>query len=101
MAKLLVLSVYDSKVQLFAQPFFMRTRGEALRGWTDVVNDPSTQMSKYPTDFALMELGEYDEQKGSFTNHQAPINLGLAVAYKNQPQSATPLFDSAVEKGTA
>lgn len=82
MGKLIVLSVYDSKVQAFAQPFFMRTRGEALRGWIDVCNDVSTQFYKYPEDFSLMELAEYDESTGRFDNLPAPSNLGLASTFK-------------------
>ncbi|WNK12594.1 MAG: nonstructural protein [Microvirus sp.] len=74
--------MYDSKVQTFAQPFQMRTKGEALRGWQDVCNDPSTQISKYPEDYSLHELGEYDEETGSFINLPVPLNLGLAASYK-------------------
>lgn len=84
MAKLLVYSVYDSKVQLFAQPFFMRTKGEALRGWIDVANDPKTNICKYPEDYSLFELGEYEEESGSFKNHQAPVNMGMAAQYKKE-----------------
>lgn len=89
MAKLLVYAVYDSKVQTYAQPFHMRTKGEALRGWQEVANDPNTQIHKHAEDFSLMELGEYDEQTGQFTNLTAPLNLGLATQYKTQPFKLT------------
>lgn len=92
MAKLLCFSVYDSKVQLYAQPFFMRSRGEALRGFTDVANDSSTSICRHPQDFALMELGEYDESTGKLENHPAPVSLGLAHEFKNQPVTQAPLF---------
>lgn len=82
MAILKVYSVYDSKIQAYAQPFFMRTRGEAIRGWTDVANDSSTNMYKYAEDYSLMELGEYDESTGVFQNHSAPQNLGIASQYR-------------------
>lgn len=93
MAKLSVYAVYDSKVQTFASPFQMRTRGEALRGWEEVANDPNTTVCKHPEDFALMELGEYDESTGQFTNHTVPLNLGLASQFKRAPQTQAPLFD--------
>lgn len=94
MAKKLVFSVLDSKVGLFAQPFFMRSKGEALRAWVDNVNDKESPMSRHPGDFALMELGEYDEETGQFTNLQAPVNLGLATQYLKPAESPAPLLEA-------
>lgn len=82
MPKVLVYAVYDSKVQTYAQPFQMRTRGEAIRGWEEVVNDSSTQISKWPEDYSLMELGEFDDSNGRYENLAAPLNLGLASQFK-------------------
>jgi len=99
MAKLLCFSVYDSKVKAYDKPFFMRSRGEALRGWQAAVNDEKTTLCTHPEDFSLMELGDYDDETGAFTNHQAPVNLGLASQYKRPPATQAPLFDTA--KGPA
>lgn len=82
MAKLLLFSVYDSKADAFAAPFTMRSKGEALRGWMDVCNDKTTQMYKYPEDFSLMEIGEFDELTGEISKPLAPMNLGLAASFK-------------------
>lgn len=82
MAKFYVYAVFDSKVKTFAQPFLMRTRGEALRGWSEVANDKNTSISKHAEDYSLMELGEYDDQTGTYENKQAPENLGLASQFK-------------------
>lgn len=93
MSKLIVCSVFDSKVQCYAQPFFMRTLGEALRGWIEVSNDPQTQISRHPLDFSLMHIANYDESSGQFENLAAPSNLGTAASVKNPPSSGTPLLD--------
>lgn len=93
MAKLICFALYDSKLQAFCSPFQMRTKGEAVRALTELVNDSNTTVSKHPEDFALMELGFYDESNGQFENHVAPLNLGLASQYKNTPVSPTPLFN--------
>lgn len=83
MAKLLLYSVFDSKVQLFAEPFFMRTRGEALRGWQEVANDKNTNICRYAEDFSLMEIGSFDESTGTFENlPSGPQNMGLAAQFK-------------------
>jgi hypothetical protein len=82
MAKLKCYAVFDSKVQEFAQPFFLRSRGEALRGWQTVANDPSTDICKYAEDFSCFELAEFDATNGTFNNIVPPFNLGLAATYK-------------------
>lgn len=85
--KLLVFSVYDTKVGAYAQPFILRSTGEALRGWIDVVNSKDTQFNKHPEDFTLFHIADYDEESGMFTNLKTPQSLGLALEYiKSNPQ---------------
>lgn len=75
-------AVYDSKVGAYEQPFPMRTKGEALRSWVDVVNDEKTKFNKHPEDFTLMELGEYDDEKGHFINSPTgPVSIGVALEF--------------------
>jgi len=82
MSKMIVCSVYDSKVKAFARPFFQKTVGEALRSFGEVVNDSSTQLYKYSEDFCLMHLGEWDEETGFFESLTQPLNLGMAASVK-------------------
>ncbi len=93
MAKKMLYAVYDSKVKFFHDPFLVRNRGEALRSWSEVANDQKSQISAHPTDFALMELGEYDDQDASIQLHSVPESLGLAVQFKKAPETSAPLFD--------
>lgn len=76
-----MFTVYDSKVNAYNQPFFMRSRGEATRGWSDTVNDPKTNFNKHPEDFTLFELGEYDDENGVITQYEAKIAVGTALEY--------------------
>jgi hypothetical protein len=80
-------SVYDSKVEAFMSPFAMRAKGEALRAFTTTVNDPQSNISQYPEDYSLHEVGEWDEKSGQLKPLTAPIHLGQAVEFKNQPSS--------------
>lgn len=98
MAKLKVYAVMDNKVMAYEKPFFMRSRGEALRSWEEVVNDEKTQFCRHPNDFALLELAEYDEETGVFTNNSTPVNLGLAVQFKREPQTTMPLFEKKTQQ---
>lgn len=82
--KLNVNAVYDQAVGAYATPFFTKSRGEAVRSWLDVCNDPKSQMFIHPTDFTLLELGVYDDSNGTFENHQTPISLGTALEMKSK-----------------
>lgn len=89
-----VFAVRDSKIDAFLSPFFMKTTGEALRGWQDVVNNSETAFCRHPNDFCLFQIAEYDELKGTFTNLTSPISLGLAVEFKAKPnEGGTPLLE--------
>nr|QJB19012.1 MAG: nonstructural protein [Microvirus sp.] len=87
-----VFTVYDSKVGAYLRPFFMTTKGEALRAWTDTVNDKETAFNKHPEDYCLFELGTFDDQVGQFENHNQPISLGMALELINDQKNnyATP-----------
>lgn len=57
-------AVYDDKASTFAQPFFCPTRGLALRSFEAAANDANSAVNKWPADFKLFEIGEYDDQEG-------------------------------------
>lgn len=58
-------AVYDKQVGAYMVPFFCRTDGEAIRSFTDAVGDKNTQFCKYPTDYHLFRLGEFDDASGA------------------------------------
>lgn len=76
-----MFSVYDSKGQFYSNPFFAKSSAEAIRSFEMGVRDPSTMLSKFPGDFILFELGEFDEVHASFKLLKAPNNLGCAVEF--------------------
>lgn len=78
-----IFTTYDSKAEAYLQPFFLPSRGEAIRAWQDVVNDQKTQFNKYPEDFTLFELGEFDSRSGTITTN-TKISLGNAIEFKKQ-----------------
>lgn len=84
-----MFAVYDSAVEAFMQPFFMRSKGEALRAWQTTVNDPSTNFNKHPDDYCLFQIGEYDEISGKVTSLDTKLSLGMAIEFiaKDQPDT--------------
>lgn len=80
-----VFTVYDSKADLWLNPFCMRSRGEALRSWAAVVNDEQSQFCKFPTDFSLFEVADFDDNNGNVIPHVAKVCLGTALEFKSKP----------------
>jgi len=79
--KLKVFSVYDSKVEAYKQPFFLSTKGEAIRGLLECLEKNDHPFAKWPADFTLFELGEYDDSNGKMLPLSAPINHGNLLEY--------------------
>lgn len=79
-----MFTVYDSKSETYFKPIFMLTKGEALRAWIDLANDPQTQFCKYPGDFTMFEIGEFNDQNATFSVYESKINLGTALEHKKE-----------------
>nr|AVQ10234.1 nonstructural protein [Gokushovirinae environmental samples] len=77
-----VIAVYDSKAQVFNQPQFLRSAGEASRAWEAALTDPKQIFCAHPADFTLFEIGEYDDQTGTLYPHQIHVNLGNGAVCK-------------------
>ena len=72
--KLLVFSVFDVAVKAFGTPFYARTKGEALRGFSQACNNREHEFFKHAPDFQLFELGEFDDSTG-FVVCQSPVRV--------------------------
>lgn len=61
-----VVSVRDSAVDAFMNPFVVPAVGAAIRSFSDEVNryDASNAMNKHPDDYDLYEIGSFDPQTG-------------------------------------
>lgn len=70
--------VLDTKANFFMQPFPETSTIAALRGFDVAVNEGKSTFSKFPDDFCLMELAEFDQQTGELIPHATPQNLGSA-----------------------
>lgn len=78
-----IYSVFDSKSEAHSLPFYQQHEGQALRTFSDWVNDPVTPYSKHPSDYTLFSLGEYDDVTGAFS--QDKINsLGNGLQFKTE-----------------
>lgn len=82
MSKTKLFTIYDSKTEVFNLPMHLLSTGEAIRTFTEWANDPKSQICKYPADFTLFEIGEYDNATGRFYESETKKNLGLAIEFQ-------------------
>ncbi len=78
-----VFTVYDSKAEAYLQPFYSQSKGSAIRSFQEAVNDPKSNIGKYPADFTLFELGSFDDSNCRFVLNSTPTNLGLGLEFLN------------------
>lgn len=69
-----VVAVFDSAMDGFSRPFFVPTTQAAVRSFTDEINraSPDNPMFAHPEDYALHELGSFEDLTGRFTNLEDP-----------------------------
>lgn len=76
-----VFTVFDSKAEIYLQPFMFQTKGQAVRVFQDSANDENHQFNKHAEDFTLFELGEYDDNTAQFKLHDTPAPIGKAIEF--------------------
>lgn len=78
-----VYAVYDKAVAAYLQPFYARSRGEAIRSFMEACNDEKHKFNGNAADFALMFLGLWDDDSGLFsvdnTTSAGPITVLSAL----------------------
>ena len=73
-----VYSIYDSKAEVYTLPYFSKMEAEAIRYFSNWVNDPNHQFGKNPEDYTLFYIGEYDDNLGTFEqSHQESKGVGI------------------------
>jgi hypothetical protein len=78
-----VFSIYDSKAEAYLPPFMFQQTGEAIRAFTDAVNDEKSNFCKHAEDYTLFQISEWNEQDGCYMQEQSKKSLGNALEYKN------------------
>ena len=73
-------SIRDAKSEVFNTPFFNKTHGEAERNFHQVSNDPKSTVCKFPEDFDLYYLGEYDDNLGKISSLDTPQHMVKAIS---------------------
>lgn len=78
--KLLAFSVRDVKAEHFNRPMFVNAVGEAMRGFQMECQDPESMLHRFPDDFTLFKVGEFDQVTG-YLEACDPVALCSAREY--------------------
>lgn len=82
-----IFAMYDTKASYYLQPFPETSTIAALRGFEIAVNEGKSQFNRFPDDFCLHELADFDQQSGEISVYEKPQNLGSArTVLKNIPE---------------
>jgi len=73
--KMLICAVRDQAIGAFMQPFFSRSEGEAMRGFSDACKDDKMPFRAHLADYSLFVLGAFDDQIGEIVPEVSPRKL--------------------------
>lgn len=57
-------AVFDKKIEAFDKPMWFRSRGEAIRAFSDAVQDDKSPFANHPEDFAFAYICQFDDSNG-------------------------------------
>jgi hypothetical protein len=90
--KLKIFSIFDTAAQAYNSPFFMHNKAMAIRVFDGNVNTTEeNNIAKYPEQFSLFELGEFDDSNGSIQLNDQPTLVCSALELK-KPKEDTDLM---------
>lgn len=68
-------AIYDNKASFFMTPWPARNEGIARREFASACANPESAMGKFPGDYVLYEIGEYNDNDGSVKSAVPPVRL--------------------------
>lgn len=81
-----LFTVFDSAAGAFLDTFMAPSIEFAIRSFREAVNTPEHQFNKFPEDYTLYLVGEFDPGSGLLVA-QAPQSLGVAVTFVSRMKS--------------
>lgn len=78
-----LVTVYDTKAQAHLGVHVARTTAEALRQFESSCKSPDSNFYKFPSDFILFELGEFDEVTGKLTPYDDKRSIATSAEFSH------------------
>ncbi|WNK14503.1 MAG: nonstructural protein [Microvirus sp.] len=76
-------AIYDKQTLSYGQFFPSPTMGAAERSFKELVNNNESQQSKYPHDFVLYLMLDFDDETAKITEFNPPIKVVEAYQLKD------------------
>lgn len=80
-----LIAVKDMKAQLFLKPHFENSLADATRSFSVMANEGENMLSKFPNDFRLLHIADFNIETGILTSLSQPADLGSVADYQNKP----------------
>lgn len=80
MTVLSIVSVKDLATETFGRPFAVNHTAQAVRSFTDEVNNPESEIGRHTEDYELWELGNLDDASGLIASN--PVRICRAIDLK-------------------
>lgn len=74
-----LFTIRDGKAEHYFTPQVFRNRGDAIRALQIQVKNPESMLSKFPLDYSLHEIGEWDELTGMVQPYQTIQTIGIVA----------------------
>lgn len=78
-----IFSCYDSKANLYSNPFYSVSLETAERDFAVACNDCKSDLYVHSSDYSLVMLGEFDDETAEF-KCASPLTIGTASSYYNK-----------------
>lgn len=83
-----LFTIKDLKAEIGGNPFTAETTAAGIRVFAAAVIDPKNQFNKWPEDFALYELGDWNPERLEVTPYDTPRPVSRGDEWANNNQQA-------------
>lgn len=74
----LIFGIWDKKAEAFIDiPFFMDTKGVAIRAFADMAKKTDNRVGQHPEDYSLFHIGDYNHANGAITAADEPTRSAV------------------------
>lgn len=80
--KTVVMAAYDKKARAFLNPFYSTHIDVGVRAFAQAANTTEHQVYLHPEDFALYQLGTFNDENGAFELLGTPVHIAEALSLK-------------------
>lgn len=91
-----LFTVYDSAAGTYLDPFVAPSIEFAIREFRSVVNQPGHQFNKFPADYTLFHVGQFDITSGELVGC-SPASLGVALTFVAKAPRPEPVEEVAAD----